>query len=294
MAKRDETDAADIKVVVALGDLVDVCKKLVIDEVIFAPEKDDLHELTVLFQDLQDLGLTVRFVIDCLPLRNSTIEFDPLDNSIPMLTYRSVSFNADQMLAKRIIDIVGAASGLLMAGLMLPFIAMAVKLDSPDPLFFGQKRVRENGRLFTCWKFRTMCVDAEAQKEKLLALNEMSGAMFKVNNDPRITRVGSFLRKTSLDELPQFWNVLKGEMSLVGTRPPTPDEVESYENWHHKRISIKPGISGLWQVSGRNEIKEFDDVVRLDLIYIETWTIWLDIKILLKTFLVVLGRRGSC
>lgn len=138
-----------------------------------------------------------------------------------------------------------------------------------------------------------MCVDAEEQKQDLMALNEMKGAMFKVKNDPRVTRVGSFLRKMSLDELPQFWNVLCGEMSLVGTRPPTPDEVSSYENWHHKRISIKPGITGLWQVSGRNQVQAFDDVVRLDILYIETWTIWLDIRILFKTLWVVFARNGA-
>jgi len=124
--------------------------------------------------------------------------------------------------------------------------------------------------------------------------NEMQGAMFKIKNDPRITRVGMFLRKTSLDELPQFWNVLKGEMSLVGTRPPTLDEVTAYKNWHRKRISIKPGITGLWQISGRNQIKDFDDVVRLDLYYIETWTIWLDIKIIIKTPQVMFTRQGAC
>lgn len=138
-----------------------------------------------------------------------------------------------------------------------------------------------------------MHVDAEAQKQKLMALNEMKGAMFKIKNDPRVTRVGRFLRKTSLDEFPQFWNVLHGEMSLVGTRPPTPDEVANYQNWHRKRISIKPGITGLWQVSGRSQVQDFDDVVKLDLIYIETWTIWMDIRILLKTPLVMLARRGA-
>ena len=139
-----------------------------------------------------------------------------------------------------------------------------------------------------------MYVDAEEHKKELLRMNEMSGAMFKIKDDPRITRVGKFLRKTSLDELPQFWNVLRGEMSLVGTRPPTPDEVATYENWHRKRICIKPGITGLWQVSGRNEIQEFDEVVRLDIEYIDRWNLWLDIKLLFKTLWVVFIRKGSC
>jgi len=139
-----------------------------------------------------------------------------------------------------------------------------------------------------------MYVDAEMKKQELMHLNEMNGAIFKIKNDPRITRIGAFLRKTSLDELPQFWNVLKGEMSLVGTRPPTPDEVINYENWHRKRICIKPGITGMWQVCGRNQISDFDEVARLDIEYIETWSLWLDIKILFKTIQAVLARNGSC
>ena len=138
-----------------------------------------------------------------------------------------------------------------------------------------------------------MSTDAEARKQELLHRNEMNGAMFKIKDDPRVTRVGRFIRKTSIDELPQFWNVLRGEMSLVGTRPPTPDEVATYENWHLRRVSIKPGITGLWQVSGRNQIQDFDEVVRLDLQYIDTWTIGQDLKILLKTIWVVFARRGA-
>jgi lipopolysaccharide/colanic/teichoic acid biosynthesis glycosyltransferase len=177
--------------------------------------------------------------------------------------------------------------------LLYPFIALAIRLDSPGPLFFRQVRVGENGRLFTCWKFRSMYRDAERRKGELIPLNEMSGAIFKMRNDPRVTRVGRFLRRTSLDELPQFWNVLLGEMSLVGTRPPTPEEVTGYGHRHRKRICIKPGITGLWQVSGRNDIRDFDEVVRLDIEYIDQWSLWLDVKILMKTFRVLLARNGA-
>jgi lipopolysaccharide/colanic/teichoic acid biosynthesis glycosyltransferase len=135
--------------------------------------------------------------------------------------------------------------------------------------------------------------DADRQKRELISLNEMNGALFKIRNDPRVTRVGKFLRRTSLDELPQFWNVLRGEMSLVGTRPPTPDEVSGYEYKHRRRICIKPGITGLWQVSGRNDIRDFDEVVRLDIEYIDQWSLWLDVKILMKTFRVLLARNGA-
>jgi exopolysaccharide biosynthesis polyprenyl glycosylphosphotransferase len=274
-------------------DLIEICKKRIVDEVVFALESGASREPLKFIPELQDLGLTVRIAIDYLSPRNSKTEVSFFHDEIPIVTFSSISLNSDQLLAKRVLDILGALVGLAFTALMLPFIILAIKLDSPGPIFFGQPRVRENGRSFICWKFRTMCVNAEEKKQELMALNEMKGAMFKVKNDPRVTRVGSFLRKTSLDEFPQFWNVLLGEMSLTGTRPPTPGEVATYENWHRKRISIKPGITGLWQVNGRNQVKEFDDVVRLDILYIETWTIWLDIKILFKTVWVVFARSGA-
>ncbi|MGB4598591.1 MAG: exopolysaccharide biosynthesis polyprenyl glycosylphosphotransferase, partial [Trichlorobacter sp.] len=214
-------------------------------------------------------------------------------DTLPMLTFYSKAFSASQLLAKRCLDIAGALIGLLLLGLMLPLVGLAIKLESPGPIFFGQLRLGEQGRPFRCWKLRSMVVDAEQRKQGLIAHNEMQGQMFKIKDDPRVTRVGRFIRKTSIDEFPQFWNVLKGEMSLVGTRPPTPDEVANYEDWHHKRISIRPGITGLWQVSGRNQIQDFDEVARLDIRYVENWSIWLDIKILCQTLWVVTLGRGA-
>jgi exopolysaccharide biosynthesis polyprenyl glycosylphosphotransferase len=232
-------------------------------------------------------------VLDFYATRSYRKELSYFHDKIPMMTYYCRPFNYTQIFLKRCLDIVGAMVGLLITMLLFPFIALAIKLTSSGPIFFGQTRVCENGRLFTCWKFRSMEVDAEKRKDELLHLNEMQGAIFKIANDPRITGVGKFLRKTSLDELPQFWNVLCGEMSLVGTRPPTPDEVAQYETWHRKRICIKPGITGQWQISGRNRIQSFDEIVRLDLEYIENWTLWLDIKILLKTLWVVFKSVGA-
>lgn len=172
--------------------------------------------------------------------------------------------------------------------------AIAIKIDSKGPIFFKQVRVGMNGRKFKIFKFRTMCVDAEAKKKDLMQKNEMgNGLMFKIENDPRVTKVGGFLRKTSIDELPQFFNVLKGDMSLVGTRPPTVDEVSAYERSHWRRISIKPGITGMWQVSGRSDIKDFEEVVRLDTQYIDDWSVWLDIKILIRTVLLVFSHKGA-
>lgn len=292
-----ETDAASgvgtSRTVRSIEDIVDFCKKHTIDEVIFAMDRTNYYNIEEYIEELQTLGLTVRVVIDFLSIPGTSKETSLFFGEIPMLTYSNFSLDSNQILAKRCLDIFGALVGVLINILILPFIALAIKLDSPGPVFFGQSRIRENGRRFTCWKYRTMSLNAEEQKQALMAQNEMQGAMFKMQNDPRITRVGRFLRKSSLDEFPQFWNVLCGQMSLVGTRPPTPDEVDRYENWHRKRISIKPGITGLWQISGRNQIQNFDDVVRLDIRYIEEWSIWLDIKIILKTPWVMLKRSGA-
>jgi len=232
-------------------------------------------------------------VLDLVDFPAHRREISLFHDTLPMLTFYSKAFSASQLLAKRCLDIIGAVVGLLLLSIMLPFVALAIKLESAGPVFFSQLRLGEQGRPFRCWKLRSMFVDAEARKQELMAHNEMSGQMFKIKDDPRVTRVGRFIRKTSIDEFPQFWNVLKGEMSLVGTRPPTPDEVANYEDWHRKRICIKPGITGLWQVSGRNQIQDFDEVARLDIRYVENWSIWLDIKILFQTLWVVTLGRGA-
>jgi lipopolysaccharide/colanic/teichoic acid biosynthesis glycosyltransferase len=192
------------------------------------------------------------------------------------------------------LDIAGSLVGTAVLAIMYPFIALAIKLDSPGPVLFRQDRVGLNGRIFKVYKFRSMYMDAEQRKAELMKANEMQGPMFKMKNDPRVTLVGEFLRKTSLDEFPQFLNVLKGEMSLVGTRPPTVEEVKQYKLEQYKRISAKCGITGLWQVSGRNKIDDFAEVVRLDCHYVENWCFSTDIQILLKTVWVVLARRGAC
>jgi exopolysaccharide biosynthesis polyprenyl glycosylphosphotransferase len=261
--------------------------------VVFSLPRSNLSVIDEYLCMLQEMGISVRMVIDLYDAPSSRKELSMFHGDIPVLTYHSKAFDTGQLFLKRCLDIVGAIVGLIFTGLLFPCIALAIRLESKGPLFFGQERVGENGRTFMCWKFRSMHMDAEARKQELMSQNEMTGAMFKMKDDPRITRTGRFLRRSSLDELPQFWNVLKGEMSLVGTRPPTPDEVATYENWHRKRICIKPGITGLWQVSGRNKIQNFDDVVRLDIRYIEEWSMWLDIKLIFKTFWVVMASKGA-
>ncbi len=274
-------------------DLIKICKSVQIDEVVFCLPKNMIIDVDDYVRDLEEIGITVQVVLDFFDIQSSKQVFGLFHNEIPIITFHTKSLDAQQLFLKRVLDIVGALIGLAMTAVLLPFIALAIKRSDPGPLFFGQNRVGENGRIFKCWKFRTMYTDAEERKKELMARNEMKGAIFKIKNDPRIFPFGHFLRKTSLDELPQFWNVLKGEMSLVGTRPPTPGEVSEYENWHRRRISIKPGITGLWQISGRNNIDDFDEIVRMDLSYIDTWNIWLDIRLLCKTVAVVLRRKGS-
>ncbi|MBL0225846.1 MAG: sugar transferase [Geobacteraceae bacterium] len=288
-ASGDEPGIPDCPRLGGFDELIDICKRNMIDEVIFSLPRESLALVDNSLSVLQEMGVVVRMVIDLYDVPAARKELTMFHNDIPILTYHCKAFDAGQLFLKRCLDILGAVVGLVITALLFPFIALAIKLESSGPLFFSQKRVGENGRSFTCWKFRSMRVDAEEHKKDLMDRNEMQGAMFKVKDDPRITRVGRFLRKTSMDELPQFWNVLSGEMSLVGTRPPTPDEVEAYQNWHRKRICIKPGITGLWQVSGRNKIQDFDEVARLDIAYIEQWSLWLDIKLICRTIWVVLA-----
>ena len=204
----------------------------------------------------------------------------------PFITHPSV-----KSVPKRIIDVVGSIVGLSITGLLIIPIAIAIKLDSPGPLFFGQIRCSQMGKRFKMWKFRSMVTDAEAKKH--LVQNDAEGAIFKAKNDPRVTRVGRILRKTSLDELPQFWNVLKGEMSLVGTRPPTPDEVEKYEIPQWQRLDIKPGMTGEWQVNGRSSVKNFEDIVQLDLKYQENWSLKYDLELIVKTILVIFNKKSG-
>ncbi len=212
--------------------------------------------------------------------------------------YQVVSFSAmildpGSIFIKRLFDIIGSIVGLFICGISLVIFGPIIKLTSPGPVLFAQTRVGINGRRFRIYKLRTMYKDAEERKAALMAHNEMKGLMFKIKDDPRITPIGRFLRKTSIDELPQFLNVFLGDMSLVGTRPPTEDEYEKYRNYHMRRLSIKPGITGMWQVSGRNEIKNFEDVVRLDLSYIDNWSLLLDIKLIFKTVWIVIFGKGA-
>lgn len=262
-----------------------------VDEVIFVLPKSYIAEIESYIIDCEKMGITVRMLLDIYDIKLAKTQISYLGN-LPMITFHSVTLNENQKFMKRVIDIIGSLAGLVIAGLIYLFLGPFIKLESKGPIIYSQTRVGQNGRLFKCYKFRTMYIDADDKKKELEHLNIMKGAMFKVENDPRITKIGKVMRSLSLDEFPQFFNVLKGEMSLVGTRPPTVDEVKQYEAHHRRRLSIKPGITGLWQVSGRNLIEDFDKIVQLDVQYIDNWSLWMDIKILSKTVTAVFNRTG--
>ena len=278
-----------------LGNVSDIYRIIVdntADEVYFVINEQIGESVEAAIGICESLGITIKVILDLFNLKFSKTQLS-YAGKMPMLTFHTVSLNEGQLLIKRIMDIICSVIGLAITGVLTLFIVPAIKLDSKGPVFFSQTRVGKNGRKFKIYKFRTMQEDAENHLHELLDQNEMSGAVFKMENDPRITKVGSFLRKTSLDELPQFFNILKGEMSLVGTRPPTVGEVEEYQMYHRRRLSIKPGLTGNWQISGRNKITDFEDIYALDIDYIDNWSIALDIKIILKTFSAVLSRRGA-
>ena len=215
-------------------------------------------------------------------MKGIRVEFDNIDENRKRI----------YEISKRAIDIIGAGSGLLLLSPVIVIVACAIKFTSKGPIFFSQKRVGKNGELFDMYKFRSMVVNAEELKEKLAHQNEMSGPMFKMKDDPRVTKVGKFIRKTSLDELPQLLNVLKGDMSLVGPRPSLPKEVAQFEKWMYKRLSVKPGLTCFWQVSGRNNI-DFEDWMKLDIKYVDERNLYIDIKLIFKTVLVLFGDKNA-
>ena len=279
-----------VPVVATEENVIDVARQSAV-VLLYCPHMNN-QELELLVQSFLAMGVVCHncverfgFEIPC----NSVGKFA----GMPVMTYVMTEMDYRRMMIKRLMDIVGGSIGALITLLFTPFVALAIKLESKGPVFFSQVRIGKNGRRFKMYKFRSMYIDAEERKKELMAQNEVKGLMFKMDNDPRITKVGQFIRKTSIDELPQFFNVLKGDMSLVGTRPPTVDEFEQYNIYYRRRLSITPGLTGMWQVSGRSDIKDFDDVVKLDLKYIDEWSLRQDVKILIQTVGVVLFGKGS-
>lgn len=258
---------------------------------------DMLPEYNEIIEELEDMGITVNVNIPSLEKIVTESKYNNLncviESDYPMAQFAPTVISPGKLSLKRFVDIIGGIVGTVLSFPIILIVAIPLKIESPGPLIFKQQRVGKNGRIFNIYKLRSMYQDAEQRKKALMEQNKMDGHMFKIDNDPRITKVGKFIRKTSIDELPQFWNVLKGDMSLVGTRPPTVDEFEKYESHHKRRLSMKPGITGKWQVSGRSDIQDFEEVVKLDCEYIDEWSPFLDIQILFKTVGVVLTHKGA-
>jgi exopolysaccharide biosynthesis polyprenyl glycosylphosphotransferase len=261
-----------------------------VDALFWAVEPLDIPRAWSVLKTAEKMGVTVFVMPSVYEPKLARIR-PTYVNGMPAMVYRSDPEDQVALLCKNLVDRIGALVGLLLFSPIMLLTALAVKLTSPGPIFFGQKRSGHNGRQFMLYKFRTMCSDAEQKKAELMAENEMSGPVFKMSRDPRITPIGKFLRKFSIDELPQLFNVLRGEMSLVGPRPPLPKEVSQFEPWQHRKLSVKPGLTCLWQVNGRNNI-DFEEWMRLDLEYIDNWSLLLDTKILLKTVPAVLSGSG--
>ena len=286
-------EVAGVPVVCDYSGMMEYVKKNVVDEMfIHLPSQIQLP-IKDIIKELETMGIIVNLNINVFEMEI------PVQRELARIgDYYAVSFSPKihsfkQRFFKRVMDIVGAIVGLVITAIVTIFLAPVLLIESPGPLFFSQVRVGKNGRRFRIYKFRSMYMDAEERKKELMDQNEMEGLMFKMENDPRVTKVGKFIRKTSIDELPQFWNILKGEMSLVGTRPPTEEEFLQYEGYHRRRLSTTPGLTGLWQVSGRSDTKNFEEIVAMDVEYIDNWSLKEDIKILFKTIGVVLKGKGA-
>jgi exopolysaccharide biosynthesis polyprenyl glycosylphosphotransferase len=277
------------------GDLFRVVQEQHAGEVLIAPaigQLGDLHDIAGVISLLEEQGTVVRLAMNFLPRSISRLSFDQLGEDFPLLTFSTTPANEVLLAVRRVADVLLSLALLVLLSPFLLAIAVGVKLASPGPVLFRQTRCGLHGRRFTFLKFRTMRTDAERLKPLLEPFNEMDGPAFKMTNDPRVFPFGGFLRRTSLDELPQLWNILRGDMSFVGPRPSVVEEVAQYEPWQRRRLSMKPGLTCLWQISGRNELT-FDEWMRLDLEYIDNWSLWLDVKIALKTIPAVLLGRGA-
>ena len=288
-----ENDVNRTKIVAKADEIIDFCQGASLDEVYIAVKENEASDVGKIMDTLSQMGIIIHYQIPVPELAGAKQKVLSQIGGAYNVTYASRMVPVGQLLVKRIMDICGALVGCMILLVVTVIFGPLIKLESPGPIFFAQKRVGKNGRIFKMYKFRSMYADAEERKKELMAQNEMSGLMFKMENDPRITKIGGFMRKTSLDEFPQFINILKGDMSLVGTRPPTLDEFSQYSPYHKKRLSFRPGLTGMWQVSGRSDITDFEEIVRLDVEYIEDWSVGLDIKILLKTIFTVFKGSGA-
>lgn len=281
----------NIEILGEIKDLPQIFKNFIVDDVIFAVSRSRLEEVEEVFTLCQELGINTRVALNIFPKFNSKMHMEEI-SGIPLLTFTRIPTDVFALFLKRIMDIF---LGLIFFIFLLPFlilISLSIKIDSKGPVLFKQIRLGLNGRKFLLFKFRTMFEGSEKLRKDVSHLNIMDGPVFKAPKDPRLTRVGKFLRKFSLDELPQLYNVIKGEMSLVGPRPLIPEEIEKFQRWQKRRLSMKPGLTCLWQISGRSKL-DFETWMKLDLEYIDNWSLKKDLIILLKTIPAVLTGKGA-
>ena len=289
---KGSTDIGRFRALGPVDRLAEVVPAEEVDEVIIALPWQYYRRIMRVMAECERLGVRARIVPDLFQLQLGRVEVNSL-NGVPLLSLREMAFPRHQQVVKRVMDVLLASTALVLLAPLMALIALAIKVDSPQgPVLFRQVRVGKDGRYFYLYKFRSMVPEAEALKPRLAAMNEADGPLFKIRNDPRLTRVGRVLRRFSLDELPQFFNVVRGDMSLVGPRPALPEEVAHYEPWHRKRLTVLPGITGLWQISGRSDLT-FDEMMLLDIYYVEHWSLLLDLRILLLTVPKVILGEGA-
>lgn len=275
----------------AINDMPEIIHKHVLDEVVMVVPRNRLEDLEDTFLLCEEAGIKTRIAVSMFPHLIAKVDLEEMQG-VPLITFSTTPTNELSLVIKRALDVVIATLILVLTSPIMMLAAIGIKLDSEGPVLFRQVRIGLQGRKFVLYKFRSMVEDAAAMLKELQHLNEMDGPVFKMKDDPRVTRVGRVIRRYSIDELPQLFNVLKGDMCIVGPRPPMPEEVESYERWQKRRLSMKPGLTCLWQVNGRNKIP-FGEWMKLDLAYIDNWSLWLDLKILLRTIPQVLLGRGA-
>jgi len=286
----EDAESGNIDVVGNLSNCLDVARSMFVDEIFFSTPTDK-NAIMALVEEARTAGVDVRVVPDLYEglAWNAPVEYI---GQFPTIPLHRREFPLGAFLIKRVMDVVLSSLAIIVLLPVMAVIGVAVKMSSKGPMLYGAKRIGRKGRMFTCYKFRTMVKDADAQRQDLLHRNERDGILFKIDNDPRITKLGRRLRKYSLDELPQFFNVLVGNMSLVGPRPPMAAEVEQYKLAHLRRLDVLPGMTGLWQVEARQD-PSFDSYISLDTAYVENWNLMLDLRILARTVGVVLAGTGS-
>jgi exopolysaccharide biosynthesis polyprenyl glycosylphosphotransferase len=289
--ERGHTDIGRFKALGGTENLSQILRESSVDEVIVTLPWTAREKIIAIMELCQRMDVAAKVVPDLFQLSLGRVAIDDV-GGVPLIGVRETKIGTWNSILKRATDLVGSVLLIILLAPLMALIALVIRLDSPGPIIFTQKRIGRGNRPFVAYKFRSMRVGAEEEQAQLNGLNEASGPLFKIRNDPRLTRLGRWIRRMSLDELPQLFNVLRGEMSLVGPRPPMASEVEQYQEWHKRRLEVSPGITGMSQVSGRSEL-QFDEMVMLDIYYIENWSLWLDLWIMLRTVPTVLLARGA-